>query len=106
MNSTTFPIGVRSHAAPASMDAARRQRGHKVAEDRQNILDNLRKCGPLTDEELLGICEGMNPNGIRARRGSLVDDGLIMAATFRRPTRSGGTAGAWVLTDAGRKLAK
>jgi hypothetical protein len=88
------------------MDAARRQRGHKVADDRQNILDALRKCGPLTDEELLGICEEMNPNAIRARRGSLVVDMLIMPSSTRRPTRSGGTACAWVLTEAGRAVAR
>ncbi len=29
-----------------------------------------------------------------------------MAASFRRPTRSGGTAGAWVLTEAGRAVAR
>lgn len=104
---TTLPHGVYSHSAPTSMDAAKRQRqrGHKVTEDRAKILRALKTCGALTDEEIQAHCD-MNENAERPRRVSLVNDCLVMAGSFRRPTRSGGTAGVWVLTDAGRAVAK
>lgn len=105
MITVSLPPGVYSHHAPASMDAAKRQHGHKVAEDRAKILAALKKCGPMTDEELQTYCD-MNPNAERPRRVSLVSDGLVMAGTIRRPTRSGGTAYVWALTEAGRLVAR
>lgn len=103
--SLVYQRGVYSHSAPTSMDAAKRQRGHKVAEDRAKILAALKTCGALCDEEIQAHCD-MNENAERPRRVSLVADGLVMAGSFRRPTRSGGTAGVWLLTEAGRAVAK
>jgi hypothetical protein len=100
----SLPPGVLSHSAPTSLAAAKHQRGHKVAEDRAKILAALKTCGPLCDEEIQTYCD-MNQNAERPRRGSLVDDGLVMPGTFRRATRSGCAAGVWVLTDAGRQVA-
>ena len=98
-------IGVYSHSVPMSMDAAKRQRGHKVTGDRIKILAALKKCGPMTDEEIQTYCD-MNPNAERPRRVSLEVDGLVMPGSTRRVTRSGGTAGTWVLTDAGRQVTR
>lgn len=103
MIAISLPPGTYSHHSPASMDAAKRQRGHKVAEDRAKILDALAKCRELTDQEIQALCE-IDENAERPRRISLVADGLVMAGTNRRGTRSGGTAGTWLLTDAGKRV--
>jgi DNA-binding HxlR family transcriptional regulator len=96
--------GVQSHSDTNSLSAANKQQGGKVYQDRMQILQTL-KAGPLCDEQIQAYCPEINTNALRARRGSLVNDGFIEGAG-RTTTSSGNTATAWRLTFLGGVFSK
>jgi predicted ArsR family transcriptional regulator len=53
----------------------------RLREDHRRILDALQAC-PLSDEEIRART-GVHPNAIRARRGELVEMGMVEAVTDR-----------------------
>ena len=86
-----------SHEAAASIEG--------LTARRQAVLEVLRRYGPLTDEELVGIYEEkrvlppQSPSGIRTRRNELVRAGLVEATDILRTTVSGRRAKTWSPTE-------
>jgi hypothetical protein len=65
---------------------------------RGRVLELLRECGPLTDEEMQVRLE-MNPSTQRPRRIELVGMGLVVDSGTTRKTRSGRSAVAWKMVS-------
>lgn len=67
----------------------------KVREDHKRILLALLE-GPKTDAELLEAT-GVNPNAIRARRGELVEAGLVVGLAEPKINANGRRCMVWAL---------
>jgi predicted ArsR family transcriptional regulator len=60
------------------------------------ILQALRDCGPLTDEQIEARTD-LSPNTVRPRRGELVKMNLVTEEGSKRQTASGRKATIWRL---------
>ena len=64
---------------------------------RRRVLDIIRDCGPITDDEIAALLE-LSSNSTRARRVELVRDGLVVSAGIGK-SASGNPATTWRSTN-------
>lgn len=60
----------------------------RIRESQQEVLERLRACGPLTDDQLVERLPRMSPSGVRSRRSELVERGLVRDSGARAFTKS------------------
>ena len=98
----TPPPVARSTDPVTSHDAAAGLAG--ISDRQALVLEVLRTCGPLTDQELARIYAGrvnshgyigQSDSGLRTRRRELVDAGFVYDTGTKRPTVGGDQAIVW-----------
>lgn len=75
--------------------------GQAIRSSQQEVLDTLRRLGPLTDRALVAILysadgPSQSPSGIRTRRSELWDMGLVYDSGLRNTAPSGRREIIWV----------